>query len=618
MNRGLVMKILPSVFADDSTERLFLQDFRLAGLRSASYACCVAVAGYLLIGSVDILFHGWSSTAALRRVVPMLLLSLIILLIYSRPTALLRHYNELFGSLVLVAYVCSVSVTHLFRQDDPTLVVNPTALIGLWIIYGFVRLPLKITIWLGLTGGGFALLGSRVTNMPDPMIRTFIYLLIANALGITLARSIEIRERELFQQKRILENTQTELRHRSVLAEQASAEKTRLIAAVGHDLRQPMMAAILHLSVLLRRLDAHDMSGVKRQAEKVQESVELLSNMLEHLLLAARYESGTHPLHIQAVSITRMFQTLSDVCEPQLTDDGARLVIRFPRSDTAVRTDEQVLLRALVNLVSNALKFSRAKVRRRPRVVVRAAVRGGICRIVVADNGIGIADSDAESVWQPFFQVGNRERNRDGGLGLGLYLTKQSLLRLQDHGIRLDSRLGRGTRLVITVPKADNGELLGDGQQSGSLVATQQSGEEALPNMYVLLVEDDHEARKALQTQLGEWGILSRSASCVREALQGLSESDRRVDAIIADYRLPDEMTGIDLIVAARSGLGYVPDAVLITAEVDLALLIGTLPERTSVLQKPFDPLVLNRRLSHALLRSLGDESDSSSLDSLK
>jgi signal transduction histidine kinase len=615
--RDLTFFILPPQFDDPAAEAQFLQDFRRAGLTATVYACSVAVAGYVMIWAVDLAFNGWSGIQAVRRLVVMALLSLTIGLVLGFPTWLLRHYTPLLGVLVFITYVASVTVTHLFRSDDPTLNVAPTALLGLWIIYGFFRLPLKVTVFLGLTGGACALFGTRLTNAHDPAVRTLVYLLIANAFGVTHSRSVEIRERHLFLQRRTLEEAQAELGYRSRVAEQASAEKTRLMAAVGHDLRQPMMAAILHMSVLMRRLDAQDSVGVLRQADRVLRSVKMLGETLEDLLLAARYESGTEPIQIRPVLLSKLFQEVGDLSEPQAAEKGSVLLIRVPRSGLIVMTDERTLLRCLVNLVSNALKFTSSSGTGRSRVVVRAGVRKGLCRIVIADNGIGVADSDADSIWQPFFQVGNRERNRDNGLGLGLYLVKQSLLRLDGHVIQMRSTLGKGTCFVLSLPVQSEVASTEIAMQSSAMsLADDGATRDQLRGAYILLVEDDQEAREALQAQLDEWGVVSSVAGTMDEVLHAHAASERSVDAIIADYRLPGERNGIALIYAMRDALGYEPEAVLMTAEVDFDRIVEDLPERTGLLLKPFDPGLLRHMLVLAHARALKDERAFRSFDS--
>ena len=549
-----------------------------------------------MIGCVEVAFEGWSTPSAIRRALLILLLCLVILLIATRPEVLLRRYGTSFGALVGIVYICSVSATHLFRSDDATAVVNPTALLGLWIIYGFVRLPLQVAISIGIAGGCFALFGSRMTNLPDPTTRTFVYLLIGNALGVTLARSIESRERQLFLQKQTLQEAQVELQRRGHAAEQASAAKTRLIAAVGHDLRQPMMAARLHLSVLLQRIQAGDSIGAGRQADKVQQSVQLLSDMLEHLLLSARYDAGTETSSIKSLSLLEMFQRLSHVCEPQAQEQGASLIIRMPRPEVRVTTDSRIFLRVLVNLVTNALKFAKyPEDGAVPRVVVRSALVGARCRIAVLDNGIGIADQDLEAIWEPFFQVGNEERNRAQGIGLGLYLVKQSLGVLEGHRVSARSTLGSGTCFVLELPGLADAELLGSSPNGCDKDVRLGL---ALRGMHVLLIEDDQAAREALEAQLEAWGVSFLSGAEVGAVLPECLASGRVIDMILADLRLPGKLDGIATIRHIRDRLGYVANAVLITAEVDSGDVMARLPELCVLLQKPFDSTLLYELLA--------------------
>jgi signal transduction histidine kinase/CheY-like chemotaxis protein len=465
------------------------------------------------------------------------------------------------------------------------------------MIYGFVRLPIHASLLIGVIGGCFALPESRMTNLPDPAIRTFVYLVLGNALGVISARSIEIRERQLFLQKQTLQEAQAELRIRGEIAEQASASKTRLVAAVGHDLRQPMMAARLHLSVLTQRIQAGDGDAANLQADRVQQSIQLLSDMLEHLLLAARLDSGTERVVIQEVALRDVFDRVAHLCEPMAQEQGAALIIRMPRSDVHVLTDSRIFLRALVNLVTNALKFIKPPEQDElSRVVVRAALIGKVCKIAVLDNGIGIAEHDKEAIWEPFFQVGNEERNRAQGIGLGLYLVSQSLRALEGHQICVGSRLGSGTCFTLRLPGASI--------KVAHSIPVSLSGASnpayfpSLKGMHVLLIEDDQGAREALEAQLDAWGVSYCSGPSSDDVLTAVLTADRNVDMILADLRLPGELDGISTIRLIRKRLGYAADAVVITGEVDRAAVWDRLPERCSLIQKPFDSTLLYRVLA--------------------
>ncbi len=439
--------------------------------------------------------------------------------------------------------------------------------------------------------------GSHLTNMPNSGIRTFIYLVLANALGVLLARSIEVRERQLFQQRRKAEGAQAELQRRTSSAERTSAEKTRLIAAVGHDLRQPMLSAVLHAEVLIQRLACDDRLSVKRQAERVVQSVKIMGDTLDHLLTAARYDAGTEPVELEPVAISKLFDRLRDLFQQQASEVGLELRFREPSRGLTGVTDEQTAHRILMNLLSNAIKFTPARPSRACGVVLRAFLRDGVCRIAVADNGVGIAEDDLDAIWQPFFQVGNRERNRSRGLGLGLYLVKQSLARLEGHALTVRSSAGRGSRFMLSMPGFDRTPVEDRPGAESEYAECLEYGRK-LAGWHVLLIEDDQEAREAIETQLAEWGIVCSSGFSVETAIEACSQTELPVHRIIADFRLPG-INGVEAIRSVRSLLGYVPPAVLVTAEVDKERLLDLLPLRTAFIQKPFDATTLLDGLCH-------------------
>ena len=538
--KGADTRELPS-FADLSVERGFLYEYRLAGLRYVTYACALGIAAYLAIGVVDIALGGWDPEATLRRLIAVALLVVTATVILAEPYRVLRNYSFLLGTLGTITIVGLISVIHLLRDEDVRSLVNPVALLALWILYGFVRLPIRVALLVGTVASLFSMFGCRLTNMEEPGARTLIYLIMGNALGVLLARSIETRERQLFLQRRIAEAAQNELLRRTNLAESASAEKSRLMAAVGHDLRQPMLSAALHAGVLSQKLEAGDLRSVGKQAERVEQSVKVLGDTLEHLLTAAQYDADGEPARVQPVPLTRVFDRLRELFQPEAQRRGLSLRIREPDERLHVYTDEQTLFRVLMNLVSNAMKFTTPVHGAETGVVVRAFSRGDACRIFVADNGIGIPVTEIESIWEPYFQVGNQERSRENGLGLGLYLVRESLKRLPGHTVSARSNLGRGSRFCVSLPAVclnDEGGGFKTVLEVDSVCREPVAGGD-LTGKCVLLIEDDQEVRAALESQFAAWGMICASASNVQEAMRLGSAEGARVDRIVADFRLP-------------------------------------------------------------------------------
>jgi signal transduction histidine kinase len=490
-----------------------------------------------------------------------------------------------------------VSVMRLLRDNAAQTLINPVPVLAILVLYGFGRLPIGVAVLVGTIGSVFSMFGSRLTNMHEPALRTIIYLFVANGLGVLLARSIELRERHLFHQRRVIEEAHAQLELRTRAVEKASSEKTRLMAAVSHDLRQPMLSASIHAEVLVQRLDAGNLEAVRRQAGHVLESVKALGDTLEHLLMAARYQAGTERVKQSWVSIHSVLRRVDDLFRTEAEQRGLELRVRYPREEILVRSDEQVLLRALCNLVANAVKFTEPREGRRMGVLIRCFYGETRCVIRVADTGKGIESEFLERVWEPFFRVACvGEEGRQSGDGLGLYLVKQSLEKLEGHSIEVRSRIKHGTRFALAITGVKIGGQSDERESTLRAASTLPVG--ALQGTRVVLIEDDPDVRSAIETQFEAWGIASVSGDCVSGVLRNWKLFQGPVYAIVADFHLRSHTDGIDAIAEVRQNIGYCAPAVLITAEMESERLRQQLPVRTRLLSKPFNGANLIAALS--------------------
>src|SRR5690606_29529863 len=155
-------------------------------------------------------------------------------------------------------------------------------------------------------------------------------------------RSIELRERHLFHQRRQIEEAHAQLELRTEAVEKASAEKTRLMAAVSHDLRQPMLSASIHAEVLVQKLNEGELQAVRRQASHVLGSVRALGDTLERLLMAARYHADTDAVNEYWVFINAVLSRVDDLFRAETEQKGLVLRVRFLKEDIFIKTDEQV------------------------------------------------------------------------------------------------------------------------------------------------------------------------------------------------------------------------------------------------------------------------------------
>jgi signal transduction histidine kinase/ActR/RegA family two-component response regulator len=440
---------------------------------------------------------------------------------------------------------------------------------------------------------------SSVVLPSNQAARLTVYLVFSNIFGMILCRLVERRERELYFQRHRAESATAIARERQERAEEADRQKTRLIAAVSHDLRQPMTAAVAHLDVMRARLQASDLEGARAPADKAVAAIAMLGSTLDHLLTAARYDSGTEALRIELVELRPLFDDLHEVHASEAFKRGVDLRFRLPRGEVLLTTDARSIHRVMSNLISNAIKFTDAS--DGGGVLVAARMRsGGVCRIDVFDTGIGISDELREEIWKPYVQLNNVDRDRERGLGLGLFLVQRIVEQLEGHAVSMASRPGHGSRFTITVPAAVVERPVSPSAVP-AVVPSVSLDLSSVRGAYVLLLEDDRITRNSLVDLLEEWGVIVSAAATYNELVALEADSERMVDAIVCDHRLSGGANGIDTIAALRERLGYAPHAVLITGEPDIAPLIARAGPETTVLHKPFPAVSLARPLLRAV-----------------
>ncbi|MFN8837901.1 MAG: ATP-binding protein [Burkholderiales bacterium] len=476
---------------------------------------------------------------------------------------------------------------------------SPAVMIGLFLHYAFLRLPIAVSALVGWAVSVLAVAWAPMVIGGSEFLRSCLYLSFANVFGMVLCRLLESRERELFHQRRRTEAARLEARERQAAAEEADRQKTRLIAAVSHDLRQPMAAAVAHLDVARSRLQADDLERAREPAERAEAALTMLGTTLDHLLTAARYDSGTEALDIRPLELRPLLRDLYGGYVGEADKRGVELRVRPPRSPVVLQTDARSIQRVLSNLVANAVKFTHSDDTRAGRVLIAARMRGDRCRIDVFDTGIGVAPEAFEEIWKPYVQLNNVERDRERGLGLGLFLVGRIIEQLPDHTVTMASVPGRGSRFTVTVPAVT----------VDAYVPMAPAVPEAMPlpdlsplrGAYVLLIEDDRDARTAVARLMAEWGVRVTAGVSLSEVLEKEADSDRTVDAIVCDYRLAGGANGIAAIAELRRQLGYSPAAVLITGEPDIEPLRVRAGPDTTVLHKPFRSEALMRPLLRAV-----------------
>jgi PAS domain S-box-containing protein len=314
-------------------------------------------------------------------------------------------------------------------------------------------------------------------------------------------------------------------------AERASRAKSEFLANLGHELRTPLNAVIGFSDLMLN--ESFGPLGHPRYrdyAADVRASGEHLLELINDILDHAKAEAGCLALHEDDVDLAAIFDFALHMLTPRAERAGLALVSTLAQA-IRLRVDEKRLKQVLVNLVTNAIKYTPSG----GSVTLSARVElAGDLMIEVEDTGIGIDERDLGTVLVPFGQV-DHQRNREGeGTGLGLPLTKR-LVELHGGTLDLRSLRGLGTTVSIHLPAT---RLI---TPPASAMATG-----ARPRFVVLVVEDDAAVLKTAVERAESLGCRTIAARNANEALARLRE-ERRVDMLFTDIAMPPGMSGTEL-----------------------------------------------------------------------
>jgi len=239
-------------------------------------------------------------------------------------------------------------------------------------------------------------------------------------------------------------------------AERANAAKSRFLATMSHELRTPLNA-IIGFSDMLINEHALNIDAPRRRdyAQLINGSGQHLLAVVNGILDMSRIETGNFQITPEPFSLGPVIANCCELLALDARESEIDLVFRHPEALPEIVADKRAVKQVLLNLLSNALKFTG----RGGRVSVSAKVEQSVVVIEVEDTGVGISETDLQHLGDPFFQVrGSYDRPHEG-TGLGLSIVK-GLVGL--HGGRMDisSRVGKGTRVVVSLPFNGEGSVV--------------------------------------------------------------------------------------------------------------------------------------------------------------
>lgn len=380
----------------------------------------------------------------------------------------------------------------------------------------------------------------------------------------------------------------TELRQALDDADQANRVKTQFLAAASHDLRQPIHS----INVLVAALSQRPLDDRSAQIVRLLDTVNrTLQSQLDGLLDISRLDAGAVAPRWESCRLDQLAAGLHATLAPVAAQRG--LACRLDgQGEPVVRTDSALLLRVVGNLCDNALKFTPAG----GELTLGWAVDGDRATLWVADTGVGIPTQEQVHVFREFYQVGNAERDRTRGLGLGLSIVRR-LCALLEIDLQLDSELGRGTvvRLSLPMANATTPPPAPDPPEPGALPS----------DLVVLVVDDEVQVRDSMRLLLTEWGCRVLLADGVGEAA-ACAAAQPRLDAALSDLRLRGSESGVEALQAVRQRHPAARLA-LLTGDTDPARLACARASGFVLLHKPAAVRDLRRVLCPADIGTAGE-----------
>lgn len=386
-----------------------------------------------------------------------------------------------------------------------------------------------------------------------------------------------------------------QVRQEKIVAERSNLEKSRFLAAASHDLRQPVHAVSLFLGLLVNEpLSKHG----RYLVDNIASAIGAMGQLFDALLNLSRLDAGVIEPRWQVFPINQLLDQIRSEYAPQAVQKG--LTLRVRPCHAKVYSDPVLLDRILRNLVSNAIVHTE-----KGRVLIGCRRFKDQLRIDVWNSGPGIPKNEQERIFWEFHQLGNPERDRSKGLGLGLAIVRRTAALLR-HTLTLHSEEHHSTRfsLMVETSKASSKSDI----KAASRSAVERYNEH-LPRTdgvahtkLILVVDDDTQNLTGLTMLFESWGHRVVAASSGHTLFEQILHLNERPALIVSDYRLRDHETGVHLIERLREDYND-PDlpALLVSGDTDPARLLEAAALGIPLMHKPVEVTALREKVTGLL-----------------
>lgn len=366
--------------------------------------------------------------------------------------------------------------------------------------------------------------------------------------------------------------------------ERANHSKSRFLAAVSHDLTQPLNAAKLFTSSLLEMLPPADEPA--RIARHIDDALGATEDLITDLLDISRLEAGKFKAKKLDFALRDVFDNLK--AEFGVLAQAGGIQFSVVESGVAVYSDVRLLRRVLQNFLTNAFRYNPGG-----RVLLGCRRLGDKVRIEVWDNGPGIPADKQEAIFDEFSRLDHSRTAREQGLGLGLAIARGIALVL-GHNLTLRSWPGAGSVFAITLNLATR-------PVATTQVAAPAQRDSQLEGIRVLCIDNESDILIAMHSLLGRWGCEVVCAQSLAQA-EDLIAGGFLPQLVLSDYHLDDGKTGLQALHMLRLAHGNDIGGIIISADRKSELQAQTREHGYGYISKPVKPLKL-RALMNSILR---------------
>lgn len=362
----------------------------------------------------------------------------------------------------------------------------------------------------------------------------------------------------------------------------ANLSKSRFLAAASHDLRQPLHALNLLVAGLQSERDEAQRAKI---TTRIEVAVANMNELFSALLDISKLDAGALSPALTDLPLAKLLERIAAIFGPAAREKGLHYSV--VQSSAWIRSDPILLERILLNLVSNAVRYTSEG-----GIVVGCRRMGRDIRVDVCDTGIGVPSDQQKKIFAEFYRGITRSPVGEG-LGLGLAIVDR-LSRMLSHPIEMVSIPGKGSRFSISIPMVSPHTIAEATPASAAPV-----GLDRLAGRTITVIDDDELVLRSTRDLLESWGCKVVAADSLASALQKLNGN--APDFVVSDYRLR-EGTGVQAINALRNKFGSSVPGFIISGDVAPTLYAEVREHGLHLLHKPLAPMVLRATIERVLV----------------